>query len=184
MLSKDQIEEWERSEEYWSEPECVVCDGKGYFTNSIGGTYKCNHCEDLTDPYDDAPVVDDAYKQDFSKPKAHYDVTYMVADFMHTTGQTPDSELYATLIDEEYQEWQEESYKFDHEAQLKELADLTYVIYAYAVAMGWNLDEAIYRVHRNNLARVVQHDGSIWRREDGKVIKREDAPKVNLKGLI
>lgn len=168
MLTQDQIEEWERSEEYWSEQNTLDAYKQFY------------------DPYDYAPVVEDAYKQDFSTKDrpSNFWVTDMVVDFMHTTGQVPDSELYATLIDEEYQEWQEESYKFDHEAQLKELADLTYVIYAYAVAMGWNLDEAIYRVHRNNLARVVQHDGSIKRREDGKIAKREDAPKVKLKDLV
>jgi hypothetical protein len=183
MLSKDQIEEWERSEEYWSADKSVQKQ-KG---------------AQALDPYDDAPVVEDAYKQDFSakySTKNFQSITDMVKDFMKVTGQKPDVELYSSLIDEEYDEWCFEDslqsgevskhYGETYEAtkELKELADLTYVIYAYAAAKGWDLEVAIQRVHKNNLARVVQPDGSIKKDHRGKILKRENAPKVYLKDLV
>jgi len=57
------------------------------------------------------------------------------------------------------------------------------VIYGYALARGWDLDEAVTRVHENNMARMKQDDGTIKRREDGKIIKNPNTPKVNLKDL-
>jgi len=64
------------------------------------------------------------------------------------------------------------------------LADLVYVIYGFANAKGWDLDEAIRRVHVNNLGRCIQPDGTIQRRVDGKILKNKDYPKVNLEDLV
>jgi len=50
--------------------------------------------------------------------------------------------------------------------------------------MGYDLDEAVRRVHENNVGRCVQPDGSVKRREDGKIIKNKDYPKVNLTDLV
>jgi predicted HAD superfamily Cof-like phosphohydrolase len=108
--------------------------------------------------------------------------TDMVVEFAQKTGQKPNPELYGRLIEEEYAEWRQEV--FDKEAELKELADLVYVIYGYANAHGYKLDEAVRRVHKNNLGRCTQPDGSIKRREDGKIIKNKDYPKVYLGDLI
>ena len=105
----------------------------------------------------------------------------MVQEFSKTSGQEPDPVLYAHLINEEFNEWLDEN---EHEAELKELADLVYVIFGYANAMHWNLDEAVRRVHANNMGRMYQPDGTIHRREDGKIIKNKDYPKVNLSDLV
>jgi hypothetical protein len=106
----------------------------------------------------------------------------MVKEFAEKTGQEPDTELYEDLIWEEVQEWDIE---YPHTTQdLKELADLVYVVYGYANACGYDLDEAVRRVHLNNLERVTQPDGSIKRREDGKILRNPDAPKVNLSDLV
>ena len=105
----------------------------------------------------------------------------MVQEFSKTSGQEPDPVLYAHLMHEEFQEWLNEN---EHEAELKELADLVYVIFGYANAMQWNLDEAVRRVHANNMGRMYQPDGTILRREDGKIIKNKDYPKVNLSDLV
>ena len=86
-----------------------------------------------------------------------------------------------SLISEEYDEFESESKK---ENILKELADLVYVIYGYAATFGWDLDEAVRRVHENNMGRMYQPDGTIKRREDGKIIKNKDYTKVNLEGLV
>jgi predicted HAD superfamily Cof-like phosphohydrolase len=120
--------------------------------------------------YDPLPVV---------HPKTPMD---MVQEFATKTKQKPDPTLYGRLIEEEYKEWHQEA--LDKAAELKELADLVYVIYGYANAHGYDLDEAVRRVHENNLGRCIQPDGSIKRREDGKIIKNPNFPKVYLGDLI
>lgn len=52
---------------------------------------------------------------------------------------------------------------------LKELADLVYVCYQYAANFGWDLDEALRRVHESNLSKL--DNGKPIYREDGKVLK-------------
>ena len=113
-----------------------------------------------------------------------------VREFAEVMGQKPDPELSATLVREEFLEWTNERYLYNyggssnHKDELKELSDLVYVIYGYANSRGWNLDEAIKRVHQNNIGRCVQPDGSIKRRADGKIIKNPDFPAVVLDDLV
>ena len=40
---------------------------------------------------------------------------------------------------------------------LKELADLVYVCYQYAANMGWDLDEAMHRVHESNMSKLDEY---------------------------
>jgi len=108
----------------------------------------------------------------------------MVKEFAEKTGQKPEPYLYAALIGEEADEWRSEYLRDTTEAQLKELADLVYVIYGFANAKGWDLDEAVRRVHVNNLGRCIQPDGTVQRRADGKILKNKDYPKVNLGDLV
>lgn len=108
----------------------------------------------------------------------------MVREFNVKTGQLPHPDLYASLIGEEMDEWVEELQAGSRSEQLKELADLVYVIYGYAHAKGWDLDEAVRRVHENNLGRCIQPDGSVQRRADGKILKNKDYPKVDLSDLV
>jgi len=107
--------------------------------------------------------------------------TEMVKEYAKVSGQKPSVGLYTQLIFEEFREWEEENFPV---AELKELADLLYVIYGYANAHGWNVEEALKRVHENNMGRMRQPDGTIKRREDGKIIKNPDYPKVTLEDLI
>jgi len=107
----------------------------------------------------------------------------MVKQFANITGQTPTPSLYVKLIGEEFDEWAKEGMT-KSEQDLKELADLVYVIYGYANAMEYDLDEAVRRVHGNNLGRCVQPDGTIKRRADGKIEKNKDYPKVDLSDLL
>jgi len=108
-------------------------------------------------------------------------VTEMVLEFVTKTEQVPTDELYAQLIIEEYKEWLTSE---DVMEEMKELTDLVYVIYGYALAKGFNLEEAVRRVHKNNLGRCIQPDGSVQRRPDGKILKNKDYPKVSLEDLI
>jgi NTP pyrophosphatase (non-canonical NTP hydrolase) len=46
-------------------------------------------------------------------------------------------------------------------AILKELADVIYVAYGYALARGWNLHEAFERVHESNMTKEPTESGKI-----------------------
>lgn len=122
----------------------------------------------------------------WSAPYYEVDLTVpqMVKEFADKTGQNPEPYLYAALIAEEADEWRSEYLHDTKEAQLKELADLVYVIYGFANAKGWDLNEAVRRVHENNLGRCIQPDGRVQRRADGKILKNPDYPKVDLTDLV
>jgi NTP pyrophosphatase (non-canonical NTP hydrolase) len=82
-------------------------------------------------------------------------------------------EMQMTLIREEFNELleahiNEDTYE-DQIHTLKELADLVFVCYQYAVARNWNLDIALKRVFESNMSKFV--DGKPLRREDGKILK-------------
>lgn len=66
---------------------------------------------------------------------------------------------------------------------LKELADLVYVTYGYAATYGWDLDEAVRRVHASNLSKLDDNGKPIFR-EDGKVIKGPNYKKPDLTDLV
>ena len=72
-------------------------------------------------------------------------INQLPAIFAETMGQKPNPSLSSKLIMEEYAEWYEALgcaplNKEGDVAELKELADLIYVIYGYANVMGWDLD--------------------------------------------
>jgi len=68
-------------------------------------------------------------------------------------------------------------------ACLKELADLCYVCWQYAENMGWDLDEALNRVHLSNMSKLDE-DGNPIFREDGKVLKGPNYRPPDLTDLI
>ena len=112
------------------------------------------------------------------------DPLWYVREFAKVTQQEPTPYLYAALIQEEFDEWRSAYLKQDYLNEIKELADILYVVYGYANAMGWDISEALWRVHENNLGRVVQDDGTIHRRDDGKIIKNPNAEKIDLRDLL
>ena len=97
--------------------------------------------------------------------------------------------LQKNLIVEEFKEFLEaESMLFRDnlkypESALKELSDLVYVCFQYASNMGWDLDEALHRVHESNMSKLDE-DGNVIRREDGKVLKGPNYKQPNLIDLI
>ena len=66
---------------------------------------------------------------------------------------------------------------------LKELADLVYVCYQYAANLGWDLDEALDRVHQSNMSKLDDNGNPIYR-EDGKVLKGPNYQPPNLNDLV
>ena len=117
-------------------------------------------------------------------------IMQMVEDFRFTAGQDKNPFVSKTLVVEEYLEWSAEAFnlvvhkRYSKEDELKELADLVYVIFGYANSLGWDLNEAVKRIHENNMGRMYQPDGTIEYRKDGKVMKNESYPKVNLEDLV
>ena len=94
------------------------------------------------------------------------------------------------LIAEEYDEWWQahgdslgnpEDRNLSAEC-LKELADLVYVCFQYAAASGWELDEALDRVHKSNLSKLVA--GKPLKNEVGKVLKGPNYAPPYLEDLV
>ena len=94
------------------------------------------------------------------------------------------------LISEEYAELNEAFFEATKHIQnkrareecLKELADLVYVAFQFAAAAGWELDEALDRVHASNMSKLV--DGKPLKREDGKVLKGPNYKPPYLSDLV
>jgi len=110
----------------------------------------------------------------------------MVQHFANVYGQTmghswekgSDKDLLrCNLIEEEYEEVLDAN---EPAHLLKELADLVYVTYGFAATFGWDLDEAVRRVHASNMSKLGD-DGQPIYREDGKVLKgpHYEAPDLN-----
>ena len=67
--------------------------------------------------------------------------------------------------------------------ELKELADLVYVCFQFAENMGWDLEEALFRVHKSNMSKLGL-DGKPIRRSDGKVLKGPNYEPPYLEDLV
>ena len=59
------------------------------------------------------------------------------------------------------------------------LTDILYVTYGAAATFGIDIDECFAEVHRSNLSKL-QPDGTVKRREDGKIQKGEKYSPPNL----
>lgn len=91
----------------------------------------------------------------------------------------------SNLITEEVYEFEEETTlpAPDPQKVLKELADIVYVTYGYAATFGWDLDEAVRRVHESNMSKLGD-DGKPVYREDGKVMKGSNYKPPYLGDLV
>jgi len=88
------------------------------------------------------------------------------------------------LVAEEFGEFSDESDAGNHPAaMLSELADLVYVAYGYAATFGWDLDEAVRRIHAANMSKLGP-DGKPLYRPDGKVLKGPNYKKADLSDLV
>ena len=112
------------------------------------------------------------------------------AGFQVTNSTSPASRtMQRTLIVEEFKEFLDaenqliKGFVVNATDTLKELADLVYVCYQYAENLGWDLDEALYRVHQSNMSKLGE-DGNPIYREDGKVLKGPNYQPPNLSDLV
>ena len=92
------------------------------------------------------------------------------------------------LITEEVNEFYDElpyytESPIDKAALTKELADILYVTYGFAVTFGLPIDEVFERVHRSNMSKLGD-DGKPVYREDGKVLKGPNYQPPDLTDLF
>ena len=136
----------------------------------------------------------DAFKESVpSRMPRTSSILEMVRDFAKRMDQPLDNvwptslkleDLRWAMIQEEYAEAFDESCNRNHEeAMLKELADLVYVTFGYAATYGWNLDEAVRRVHLSNMSKLGL-DGKPLKNPEGKVLKGPNYQKCNLSDLV
>jgi len=113
----------------------------------------------------------------------------MVVEFGTAMGQDVGVQYgYSTNLETMRLKLIEEECKEVHDADstenlLKELADLVYVTYGMAATFGWDLDEAVRRVHASNMSKLGE-DGKPIYREDGKVLKGPNYKKPDLSDLV
>ena len=70
-----------------------------------------------------------------------------------------------------------------HNNLLKELADLVYVTFGYAAAHGWDLEEAVRRVHASNMSEL-DDDGKPVLNAEGKVMKGVNYYEPDMSDLV
>ncbi|MCU4746280.1 MULTISPECIES: MazG nucleotide pyrophosphohydrolase domain-containing protein [unclassified Streptomyces] len=70
-----------------------------------------------------------------------------------------------------------------YRAVAKELADVLYVTYGTADALGIDLPAVFTEVHRSNMSKV-DAEGRVLRRQDGKVLKGPGYQPPVLDGLV
>lgn len=115
-----------------------------------------------------------------------------VAQFRHhfglhvavTPNLAPDEtlRLHHRLIDEEVRELRDAIRERDPGEFLDALGDIVYLAYGAALECGYDLDEALKRIHQANMAKLV--DGVVHRRPDGKVLKPANWVPPTMDGLV
>ena len=87
-----------------------------------------------------------------------------------TVPSAEELKLRVKLIHEEANEFDDAAAIGDLVGMADALADLTYVVLQAALVCGIELDPVFREVHRSNMTKVWE-DGTVHRREDGKILK-------------
>jgi predicted HAD superfamily Cof-like phosphohydrolase len=116
-----------------------------------------------------------------------------VKNFMQKFGQEVKSspefpaektvDLRVELIKEELRELQEAIAANDIVEVADALTDLLYVVYGAGAAFGINLDACFEEVHDSNMSKLMP-DGTVLRREDGKIMKGPNYFQPDLKKVL
>lgn len=116
-------------------------------------------------------------------------VTEFAKKFGGTINKSPtipnlqDRELRIALIAEEFDEFQHASDDCDIVGVADGLGDLLYVVFYAAIAWGIDMWPVFEEIQRSNMTKVWP-DGSVKKREDGKVMKPPDYSKPDLAKVL
>ena len=130
-------------------------------------------------------ITPDQHQTFLSTQAKEFRSTYRVGNSISRESRSRQKDL----IVEEFKEFLEADgmmFRAGHKPKadcLKELADLVYVCYQYAENQGWDLDEAMYRVHESNMSKLDEEGKPIYR-DDGKVLKGPNYKPPNLEDLV
>ena len=92
-------------------------------------------------------------------------------------------QLRIDLIQEEFEEFVKASQRGDIVGVADALADIDYVVHGAAHEWGIPLDPIMEEVHRSNMTKVWP-DGTIHRREDGKILKPPTYSPANIEAVL
>ena len=92
-------------------------------------------------------------------------------------------DLRENLHKEEWQELQGAMDGFNLVEMADAICDLIYVLCGTAVSFGIPLDECFAEVQRSNMSKLMP-DGSVYRREDGKILKGPNFSPPDLRSII
>jgi predicted HAD superfamily Cof-like phosphohydrolase len=99
--------------------------------------------------------------------------------FMLASGQTVNtnneeqSQLYHSLINEEYNEFVDARNKKNEVETLDACFDMMWVIIGYMLSKGYDVEGAWDEGSKSNLAKIDEVTGKVIKRADGKVLKPE-----------
>lgn len=94
------------------------------------------------------------------------------------------AELYAELIEEEFDEFKEALLDEDDVEQLDACIDMIWVILGYCHMKKFKVSQAWDEVAKSNFAKVDKETGKVIRRADGKVLKPEGWKPPDLKEYV
>ena len=113
--------------------------------------------------------------------------TESVKLFMQASGQQfnyETAELYASLVDEELDEWFQASQVNDEVEEFDACLDTIWVIIGYMLARGWPVADGWAEVERSNLDKIDPETHTVLKRADGKVLKPKGWVGPKLKELL
>ena len=95
------------------------------------------------------------------------------------------SELYKSLIDEEYEEWITAWNQKDETEKADACFDMIWVIVGYMLSRGWNVDALWDEGAKSNLAKIDPETGKVIRRvSDGKILKPDGWKEPNFSQFV
>lgn len=108
-----------------------------------------------------------------------------IKHFMELAGQTVDGEnqkqasLYSALVQEEFQELAEADTEVE---AFDAICDLIWVLAGLGYSFGFPMTQGLEEVARSNFSKVTE--GTIKRRDDGKILKPESYFPPDLKTVL
>lgn len=154
--------------------------GGGRFT-AIDGSRPGHLVEEFHQVYDLPVLVDPAVEPTVDFERVHMRMSLIKEEFAELCGAVYGPGAERSLL--EFFESLPDEHERDIVESADALGDLTYVIYGMALEAGIDLDQVIAEVHRSNLSKLMP-DGSVRRREDGKVLKGPGFTEPDIPGNI